>query len=274
MAVEPSKGTVPLQVLEGREPMRPGEIALGTATLRKLGKQIGDTVTIILAPGQPPQRLRVVGRLVLSAGPLDTAIAPGKGAVINFEMARRLAPEGVEVAPEAFLVRVDPAADPSRTVETLQRAFPGHGGSSAPTPRHREPPADHLPTRPACRPGRTAGAGHGDPRPGQLGQSAPPRSGRAQDPRLPAPAGVGHSRLAGHRVRHRGRTGRPPTGGRHRSLGVAACSCPARRGPRAIVPPHQVLAVVGGAFLAVNLIAVGPGWVAGRLRPALVLRSE
>jgi hypothetical protein len=33
MAIEPSKGTVPLQMLEGREPVRPGEVALGTATL-------------------------------------------------------------------------------------------------------------------------------------------------------------------------------------------------------------------------------------------------
>lgn len=65
MAIEPSKSTVPLQVLQGREPVRPGEVALGTATLRELGKQIGDTVTITLAPGQPSQRLHMVGRLVL-----------------------------------------------------------------------------------------------------------------------------------------------------------------------------------------------------------------
>jgi hypothetical protein len=44
--------------------------------------------------------------------------------------------------------------------------------------------------------------------------------------------------------------------------------------PEPSVPPLQVLAIVGGVFLATNLIAAGPGWAAGRLRPALVLRSE
>jgi ABC-type lipoprotein release transport system permease subunit len=44
--------------------------------------------------------------------------------------------------------------------------------------------------------------------------------------------------------------------------------------PEPALPPLQILAVAGGAILAGNLIAAGPGWVAGRLRPALVLRSE
>jgi ABC-type lipoprotein release transport system permease subunit len=44
--------------------------------------------------------------------------------------------------------------------------------------------------------------------------------------------------------------------------------------PEPGVPPRQVLAVIAGALLAANLIAAAPGWVAGRLRPAVVLRSE
>jgi putative ABC transport system permease protein len=44
--------------------------------------------------------------------------------------------------------------------------------------------------------------------------------------------------------------------------------------PEPAVPPRQVLAVIAGALLAANLIATAPGWVAGRLRPAVVLRSE
>jgi hypothetical protein len=44
--------------------------------------------------------------------------------------------------------------------------------------------------------------------------------------------------------------------------------------PEPIVPPLGVLAVAIGALLVANLIAAGPGRVAGRLRPALVLRSE
>jgi len=41
-----------------------------------------------------------------------------------------------------------------------------------------------------------------------------------------------------------------------------------------VVPPVPVLAVGAGALLAANLVAAGPGWVAARVRPATVLRSE
>jgi len=36
----------------------------------------------------------------------------------------------------------------------------------------------------------------------------------------------------------------------------------------------EVLAVAGGTFAAASLVAVGPGLVAGRIRPAAVLRAE
>jgi ABC-type lipoprotein release transport system permease subunit len=41
-----------------------------------------------------------------------------------------------------------------------------------------------------------------------------------------------------------------------------------------IVPILQVLAIAGGTFVAAGLVAIGPGWVAGRIRPAAVLRAE
>jgi hypothetical protein len=41
-----------------------------------------------------------------------------------------------------------------------------------------------------------------------------------------------------------------------------------------VVPPAPVLAIATGALLAANLAAAGPGWVAARIRPAAVLRSE
>jgi hypothetical protein len=84
-------------------------------------------VTVAFAPGQPSQQLRVVGRLVLNVGPMDTAIAPSKGMVIDFEAVRRLAPPSPSLAPapQVYLVRLDSAADQRRSVEPLQRAFPG-----------------------------------------------------------------------------------------------------------------------------------------------------
>ena len=44
--------------------------------------------------------------------------------------------------------------------------------------------------------------------------------------------------------------------------------------PEPVVSTLQVLAIAGGALLTANLISAGPGWAAGRLRPAPVLRSE
>jgi ABC-type lipoprotein release transport system permease subunit len=41
-----------------------------------------------------------------------------------------------------------------------------------------------------------------------------------------------------------------------------------------VVPPAPVLVVAAGALLAANLAAAGPGWMAARVRPATVLRSE
>ena len=49
------------------------------------------------------------------------------------------------------------------------------------------------------------------------------------------------------------------------SLGVVA---------EPVVPSMGVLVTAAGALLVANLVAAGPGWVAGRLRPAVVLRSE
>ena len=41
-----------------------------------------------------------------------------------------------------------------------------------------------------------------------------------------------------------------------------------------VVPPVPALAIIAGALLVANLAAAGPGWVAARIRPAAVLRSE
>ena len=41
-----------------------------------------------------------------------------------------------------------------------------------------------------------------------------------------------------------------------------------------VVPTLTVLLAVPAAILVANLAAAGPGWIAGRLRPATVLRTE
>jgi FtsX-like permease family len=61
LAIEDRKGSLPPTVIEGREPLRPDEIALGSTTLKQLGRRVGDTVTVAAAD-RPARRLRVVGR--------------------------------------------------------------------------------------------------------------------------------------------------------------------------------------------------------------------
>jgi hypothetical protein len=80
-AFQPRKGVVSPTVIEGREPLRPDEIALGSLTMRTLGKRLHDTVTFNAGP--QPRQLRVVGRVVLNEGNYDSLITPGTGAVVH-----------------------------------------------------------------------------------------------------------------------------------------------------------------------------------------------
>jgi ABC-type lipoprotein release transport system permease subunit len=270
MAVQRGKGTVPLAVLEGREPVRPGEVALGATTMRQLGKHLGDTVTLAVDRGKPPQRLLVVGRIVLSAGPLDNVIAPGKGAVIDIQVLRRVLPD----VPQAMLVRLDHAADQDRAVAGLQRTFPGTVVRPIPHPDIED----------VQRVGYL---------PGLL----------AVLMALLALGTVTHALASAVRRRRRDLAVLKTLGFLRRQVSatvacqatafaVAAVVVGVPMGiavgrwawrlaanslgvvPEPVMPRSGLLVVAGGALLAANLIAAGPGWVAGRLRPALVLRSE
>ncbi|MGI9032590.1 MAG: hypothetical protein ACR2HY_02685 [Acidimicrobiales bacterium] len=60
MAFEAEKGELFPTVLEGREPRKPDEILVGTATLRAIGRRVGDTVEA----GDRRAPVRIVGRAV------------------------------------------------------------------------------------------------------------------------------------------------------------------------------------------------------------------
>jgi hypothetical protein len=66
LAVLERKGSLPPAVVEGREPLRPDEIVLGSTTLQGLDRRVGDMITLA-SEHQPARRLRVVGRVVLNA---------------------------------------------------------------------------------------------------------------------------------------------------------------------------------------------------------------
>jgi hypothetical protein len=93
-AIDLPSGSVVPPILEGRAPARADEIALGTRTLDRLQKGIGDRVRVSVAG--PEVSMRVVGR---SVTPLFYGEARlGEGALATLDGARRLDPKGEIIA--------------------------------------------------------------------------------------------------------------------------------------------------------------------------------
>jgi hypothetical protein len=98
LSFAPGKGSIGPAVVEGRAPARFDEVALGAATMRLLGKRVGDTVEV--TGSGAPQRLRVVGRVVVSMGDARSALGPGTGAVAHVDLwSRPQASGGAPVVP-------------------------------------------------------------------------------------------------------------------------------------------------------------------------------
>jgi hypothetical protein len=109
-------------VVEGREPLRPDEIALGSLTLHTLGRRLHDTV--MFNAGSRPRQLRVVGQVVLNDGGFDASITPGKGAVVHPYLYPPF-PGTSELYPALFVVRFAPGADRSQAIARLRKDFGG-----------------------------------------------------------------------------------------------------------------------------------------------------
>ena len=273
LSFAPGKGDLLPAVVEGHAPTQPDEIALGSTTMRMLGKRIGDTV-VVASPVGPRQRLRVVGRVIINGGDLNAAVAPGKGAISHVELWRRLDPSSPSAAPQSFFVRLDPASDRRRALQQLQRDFPNTVVFPLKQPdlTHVER-VGYLP-RAARRPGGAAGARDRHPRAGHRGPTATARPGHPQDPRLRPRPDHPDSGLAGDHLRTGSRADRHAPWGGGRPLGVAAGgrATRGRRGPGRATRP--VAGIAAGALLIANLVAAGPGWAAARIQPSTALRAE
>ena len=273
IAIDERRGSLAPAVIEGREPLQPDEIALGTTTLRSLGKRVGDTVTLA-AEQRPGRRLRIVGRAVLNTPGYDGVISQGKGVIVQLELFRRLAPSPQAAYASTFLVRLTPGADQERTLAEFRRDF----GSFVFRPR------PHVEVRNLQRVGGL---------PGLLAGLVV----------LLALAMMTHTLVTSVRRRRRDLAVLKTLGfvrGQVAAtiawqattfavvaltiglpLGIAAgrwaweltaAALGVDSGP--VVPVSAILAVVAGTLLAANLAAAVPGRAAGRLRPAAALRSE
>ena len=109
----PLRGTLDPEVVAGRAPRGPDEIALGASSLDELGKSIGDTVH-----GDGPDghhSYRIVGRAVFPK--LDQAQPLANGAALTGAGFDRLvSPTDMNAGSVYAVVRVSPSADPA-TVE-------------------------------------------------------------------------------------------------------------------------------------------------------------
>ena len=79
-ALDDVVGEVPITLVEGRRPRTTDEIVLGSTTLRRIGRDVGDTVSVRVADAAAP--MRVVGRAVFPR--IGDNGQLGRGARITF----------------------------------------------------------------------------------------------------------------------------------------------------------------------------------------------
>ena len=97
------------QIIEGRFPTGPDEIAVGAQTLRAAGASVGDTLPLRAADGSV-HRLRVVGRTTLPALSLNGTLGLGEGVAMT---AKSLAALDPQAQPSFFLADLRRSAHPT-----------------------------------------------------------------------------------------------------------------------------------------------------------------
>ena len=110
------RGSVLPRVLAGREPRAVDELALGRATLQRLGHRLGDVVAVRGA-GRPRQ-MRIVGEVLLPSHLLS--LAPTQGGLVTMDGLQALFPGSF---PNQFLVQYAPGAEEEAAFASLRRDF-------------------------------------------------------------------------------------------------------------------------------------------------------
>ena len=267
-------GPVAPAVTEGRAPVGDAEVGLGGATLEALGVEVGDEVDLAIS-GLEGERFRVSGRMVLNSSGVDDSVTPGDGVVVSADGFHRLAPpEADPLWPQSYLVRLAPDADRETALAALEREFP----------RSVVPPllppeidsVDRVSGLPVLLAALVAVLGLGAT--GHAMVSAVRRR-RGELAVLKAVGFV--RRQVSATVAWQATTfvvlalvlGLP--------LGVAAGRVAWRLTTDALhvvspprVPVGAVVVTAVVALVALNLVALVPGWLARRVSPATVLRTE
>ena len=141
-AIQSLRGTITPEVVAGRAPRGPGEIALGSVTLKAVGKRIGDSVKVQGETGSG--RYRIVGRIVLPSLSPESLQPLADGASFTFSGFQPLVPAG-ENETHFLLVKLRSGADRG-ALERRARSIPRSKNLGTPTTpiEIESPPADQL----------------------------------------------------------------------------------------------------------------------------------
>jgi len=280
LATTSVEGSLDPTVIEGRLPTARDEIMLGSRTLDDLHAHIGQTIQVSVASLTRGVPMRIVGRGVLAA--VQDSEQLGRGAVITFAALAKfgaLAPPGFGVPPPKDLyVRFRPGAGEERAITSVSHLL---GGPSKVSIYRPIEPADvanfgqvtNLPEILAGLLGliATATMAH-------LLVSAVRR--RRRDLAVLKSLGFVPGQVSATVAWQATTVGLIatviglPLG---LTAGRAAWSAVASQVGVVVEPkvPWAAVAILALAALVVaNLVAAGPALVAGRIRPAVVLRSE
>ena len=124
--IDAVKGSVPPVIVEGRAPQGSNEIVLGTRT--DAGKAVGDTVTVGF--GSTSRSMTLVGRALFP--PQDEDGRMGVGAFMTLQAMRQLLGSGTGPGYDTFPVVFTPGTDVQREIHALQADYGGPGSVELP----------------------------------------------------------------------------------------------------------------------------------------------
>ena len=111
-AQDTSVTAVGVEALRGRMPTSNNEIALGARTLESLGRDVGDTVSLTVAPDSPATSMTIVGVVLLPSAEEEI----GSGALITLDGLAAVVPD---LAPQFMVIRLRDGVDRSAAIARL-----------------------------------------------------------------------------------------------------------------------------------------------------------
>lgn len=284
LAIDPLKGSVEPALTRGRAPQGLHEIVLGTGTLAKLHKKVGQSVQMDTGPPVGKITMTIVGSMIApSVGDIFTnSLGDGawiSGTAYKAVQAQVAAAGGDDSSPPSsefplFAVRYAPGVSPATGFASLQRQF-------GPVVLRRLPPADVIDLRsvqslPFVLAGLIALLGLGT-----IGHTLVTSvRRRRQDLALLKTIGFVR-RQVGATVAWQATSfmvvalllGLPLGVAAGRWAWHAVASSISSASP-SVLPVVALVLIVPAALVVANLLAAGPGWAAAQIRPATALRDE